>query len=172
MTERHEGGLFRKGGDLLFSVQARRAGTDSGIVAVRSEASFQVQGRTQDPVVSFNARPTFAFEVYDLALRSKRAKRTGQLPGIDQLPPGFWHSPVRFTALAYFAMRMGMQNKERESEGESVCEEERRARFRHATGDCAWPHTLKRPWLKRQRPFSYSWGFPGTVFHRTHFSHR
>ena len=48
-------------------------------VPVQPQAPFQVRGRAQAPVVAFNVRPAFAFEMYSLALRSKYAKRTGQL---------------------------------------------------------------------------------------------
>jgi hypothetical protein len=47
-------------------------------VPVQSQASFQLQGRTQAPVVAFIVLPAFAFGPYDLDLRSKCAKRTGQ----------------------------------------------------------------------------------------------
>ena len=49
----------------------------SFIVAVKSQAPFQVQSRAQAPTPAFNLRQAFAFGRYDLAQR-QAAKRTGQ----------------------------------------------------------------------------------------------
>ena len=46
-------------------------------VAVQPQGTWEVRSRAQAPVVAFNMRLAFAFEMYVLA-RAKRPKRTGQ----------------------------------------------------------------------------------------------
>jgi hypothetical protein len=63
---------------LFLPTPHTQGNSDAGKEEAVHRRRLSAFGQAQGPVVEFKARPAFAFELYDLALRSKRAERTGQ----------------------------------------------------------------------------------------------